>query len=582
MNSLAVEEYSLENPFEPLDHPNCYQGHQYALDVISGKLPNSKYIIGSCKRYLKFLKRSEDPLNYFYFNVEIAEKYLRRVQQFKHVKGKWKTPNITYEPWQCWLFMNVKGFLWRGLDDPLRVDMPLFRVVHAEVARGNAKSAMASQMLLNELALENPVGNEISCFATKTDQAKIVLDSARAMAKASPDYLKKTGVRVLEHKILHENSNSFARAMSSDDKSLDGLNDKLAVCDELHAMSRELFGIVSSGMSKRIDSILLCITTAGFNTDSVGYEQSNYAKKVSIGEVEDDQFFAAVWTIDEGDDIYCETTWRKSNPGYGVSVDPVTFTAKANKAKITPNDVGNFKVKHLNIWIDEIKAYFSMPHWDKCADPTLDIKNFIGKKCFNGLDLASKIDLTSDVVVFREKGIYYAFDKSFIPKETVDDRKSPIYDRAIEEGHLVTNPGAVVDYENVKDYFKQVNHDFKVLGNHYDPWGATQFAQDRINERIEMTEFRMTTSNLSEATKHLDALIRDGKFRHNGNGLFKYCMGNVVCKEDAGGNVFPRKSSERSKIDIAIACIMAVAGWVQIKEETTVYEERGIRYIGLD
>jgi phage terminase large subunit-like protein len=247
----------------------------------------------------------------------------------------------------------------------------------------------------------------------------------------SKNYLKATGVEVQAHKIVHTDSNSFVRAMAADSNGLDGLNDIVAIMDELHAMDRKLFDVVYSGMSKRRDSLMLCITTAGFNNDSVGYSQSVYAKKVAKGETEDDQFFSIIFTIDEGDDIYSEVTWKKANPSYGYSVDPVTFEAKAKKARETPSDLPNFKVKHLNIWLSEAKAFFDVAAWDRCADPSLKIEDFYGKKCYAGIDLASKIDLTSFAYVFREEGIYYIFDKTFIPEKTVDESRNTMYDNCI-------------------------------------------------------------------------------------------------------------------------------------------------------
>ena len=148
---------------------------------------------------------------------------------------------------------------------------------------------------------EDRNGNQISTVATKRDQAKIVLDAARAMAKKNKSFLRKTGIVVQEHKIVHTESNSFARAMSSDYGGLDGLQDVLAVCDELHAMSTKVFEVITSGMSKRKDSLTLCITTAGDDITSVGYYQTQFAKKVATGEVQDDTFFSAVYTLDDED-----------------------------------------------------------------------------------------------------------------------------------------------------------------------------------------------------------------------------------------------------------------------------------------
>ncbi len=560
----------MKNPFNKSTHPHCFDGHQYAIDITEGKIPACVYVIGACQRYLKDLENADAG---FYFDADRAERYLRIVQRFEHVKGVWPTKNIVYEPWQKWIWMNIMGFY--NKDSNFR----RFRLVHCELPRGQGKSLMASQCALYFLACDNPVGNEISTLATRREQARIVLDSARAMARKSKSYLKATGVEVLAHTIVHRKSNSFVRAMSSDESGLDGLNDILAVMDELHAMKRETFDVIYSGMSKRRDSLTLCITTAGFDVDSVGYSQMTYAKKVATGEVKDEQFFSAIFTVDEGDDIWNPITWRKANPAWGISVDPVTFEAKALKAKETPSDIPNFKVKHLNIWLSEMRAFYDTAKWDLCADPTLKLEDFKGQKCITSLDLASKIDLTSIGIIFRKDGIYYIFDKSFIPEDTVKDVRNSLYENCIGTGHLISTPGGAIDHERIRKEVLDLKRDFKIQEMAYDPWNATELAQTLVKDRVEMLEFRMNTSNLSEPTKQLDALIRQGKIRHNGSPLLRWAISNVVCKEDAAGNVFPRKSHEKLKIDPAIALIMALAVWIQKEEKESIYETRGIRFL---
>jgi phage terminase large subunit-like protein len=559
-----------KNPIDKDKFPFVHSGYQYALDVVAGKIPNCIYVIGACKRFLKDYEKCLDVKYQFEFNAQRAERYLRLVQKFHHVKGHWDTKEIVYLPWQNFVFMNVIGFLFRG------TTFPRFRIAHIEVSRGQGKSVLASQAALYFLALENPKGNEISCFANKSDQARIVLDSARAMARANQKFLSETGVEVLAHKIVHDKSNSFVRAMSSDDKGMDGLNDVLAICDELHVMSAELFDVISSGMSKRRDSLLLAITTAGMSNDSVGYSQSQYAKKVCLGEVEDEQFFAIVYTIDKGDDIFDELSWRKANPSFGFSVDPVTFEAKANKAKVTPRDIPNFKVKHLNIWLSEANAFFDLKNWDDLYDPTLTFDKMQNEKCYVGLDLASKIDLTSHIYLFYKDGTYYCLDKTYVPEKTADELRNSLYDECIEKGFLIKTPGEAIHYPQIQKDILELSKKFNTLAVHYDPWNATQIAQQLADERVNMVEFRMNTANLSEPTKLLDALIKQGKFRHNGSPLLKWCLSNVVCKEDAASNVFPRKSHDKLKIDMAIALIMALAGWIQDKHKDSVYSERGI------
>ncbi len=553
-------------PFDPKKYPNCINGHNYALAVLSGKINANKYVKGACQRYLNDL---EDPK--YYFEVEKAEKFLRLVQRFEHVIGEWKTKEIIYEPWQCFGWMNIIGFYSR------ETKFRRFRIAHWEIGRGNGKSLLASQAVLYFLALDNPNGNQISTVATGKEQARIVLDSARAMASKAISYRQATGVKVLAHSITHPKSNSKVRALASEGNSLDGLNDILAVCDELHAMKRETFDVIYSGMSKRRDSLTLCITTAGFNMESVGYSQSVYAKKVSTGEVEDDQFFAMVYTLDDGDDIFDESNWIKANPNWGVSVDPVTFRAKAEKAKIEAADIPNFKVKHLNMWLSEANAFYSTDKWDLCADPTISMDDFKGQPVIIGLDLANKIDIASIAYVYKKDRKYYLFDKSYLPKDRLAEIRNTLYDNCIGSGHLIGTQGEAINYDILKQEILQDSKKFRIQEVLFDPWNATGFAQELIKERINCIEFRMNTGNLSEPTKQLDALMREGRIVHNGSPLLRWCLSNVVCKYDAADNVFPKKSHERLKIDPIIAILMALASWIQKDLKENVYESRGIR-----
>lgn len=52
-------------------------------------------------------------------------------------------------------------------------------------------------------------------------------------------------------------------------------------------------------------------------------------------------------------------------------------------------------------------------------------------------------------------------------------------------------------------------------------------------------------------------MLLAGRLHHNNNPVLTFGMGNVMVKPDANGNVFPRKESDDSKIDPAIAGIIA-------------------------
>jgi phage terminase large subunit-like protein len=557
-------------------YPFTYKGINYAKDVVSGKINVSKLTILSCKRFLNDMSREfMDDDCPFKFDFEKSEKFLRQAQKFNHVKGNnWKTNNLEFEPWQCFIFAAIMGFM------RITTGRRRFRNAFIEVPRGCGKSAIASILGLYFLALDGELGAEVLCASTKKDAARIVFDSSRAMAKANPKFLKYTKTTVQQHQIKHDPTGGIMKPLSSDSKSQDGLNPNLIIGDEVHEWNHSLYGVLDSAMTKRDDSLFFMITTAGFNTDGIGFENHSYSVKILNGEVEDDTWFTAIYTIDEGDDWEKEETWKKANPNYGISVDPINFSAKAKKAKETPFNKTNFLVKHLNQWQNQASPFFSLTEWDACADTELRIEQFFREKCMAGLDLAQKCDLVSEIYLFKRDGIYYAFDKSYIPEAKLADERNINLAKWKSEGWLHTHEGEVIDFEKIQDDvidMCKVQHDcIDVL---YDPWSANETGQRLMKENISAKEFRMTTQNLSEPMKKLDALLKSRKFKHNGSPLFRWAIGNVVAKPDANENVFPRKSHERLKIDPVVALLMALGGWIADGEEGCIYEERGIRVI---
>jgi phage terminase large subunit-like protein len=77
--------------------------------------------------------------------------------------------------------------------------------------------------------------------------------------------------------------------------------------------------------------------------------------------------------------------------------------------------------------------------------------------------------------------------------------------------------------------------------------------------------------------KELDALVRSGRFHHDGNPVMRWMVSNVVCHTDAKDNIYPRKQRPENKIDGVVALIMALArAMVASAEPADPYETRGL------
>ncbi len=150
------------------------------------------------------------------------------------------------------------------------------------------------------------------------------------------------------------------------------------------------------------------------------------------------------------------------------------------------------------------------------------------------------------------------FTKYYLPEARLESAGCEHFRAWHAEGWLTLTDGDVIDFEVIKADILTLSSLFQLDDLAYDPWQATQLAQELQKDGAKVVEYRMTVQNMSEPMKHLDVLIRTGQYRHDGNPISHWCMSNVVAKVDAKDNVYPRKAREENKIDGAVAKIMNI------------------------
>ncbi len=545
---------------------------RYAEDVVSGAIPACRYVQQACQRQLDDL---ESPPSGYQFNEEKASRVCAFVELSPHIKGPLASRGelIRLEPWQAFVLTTVFGWV----DDE---GNRRFRRVYIEVPRGNGKSALSSPIGLYMLALDGEAGAEVYSAATTRDQARIVFRDAQAMARKMPAFRKRFGVEVSAQAITQLKTSSSFKALSADGHTLDGLNIHLAVVDELHAHKmRDVYDVLETGIGKRPQSLLWMITTAGGNKHGICYEVRGYVLKVLDGTARDaaaEATFGIVYTIDEGDDPYSEETLRKANPNWGVSVDPSVVLQTASKAQQVATARANYLTKHLNVWVDANEALFDTEHWRRCEDKALDEADFMQDDSVIALDLASKIDVAAKLNVYRRtedgKAHFYVFPTFYLPQAAIEEDRHPMYRGWEMQGDLTATAGETIDFQVIEDEIRLEVPGRNILAVVADPWQAQHMISNLQRDNFPADEMRQTVGNLSEATKTLDALMREGRIHHPGNAVMNWMIGNVVGHYDAKDNVYPRKELPGNKIDGAVALIMALGWFIQGEEEKPEYQ----------
>lgn len=559
----------MKNPFDKSTHPNCYKAHQYARDIVDQEIVSCWQIMAACRRYFRDLDDDR-----FVFDKDEAERACERVQRFPHIKGVLAGKPLFLEPWQLFAYANVFGFLWK------KTNKRKYWKVLILCARKNGKTALSAPLGNYMLSMDNEPGAEVYSIASKKDQARIVFDSSREMAKRVPKFLIRTGTELFRHHIENNKTAGVYKPLASDSNSLDGLGPHCVIFDEVHAFKdRNIYGVMETAVGARTQPILWAISTAGFDDTGICYELQMDLEKILKQEYDDEGFFGLIYTIDKEDDFRDKNCWIKANPNLGVSLSEEYIQSMVDKAIRQPGNKNNVLTKHFNIWCTASENLFDMIAYDECADHSLKVENFRGKKCYAGIDLSSKIDLTGFAYVFKDKDIYTAITDAFLPEGAIESSSNAAYPGWVNEGYLNATKGEAINYDQLEEYFKSKVSDLDILDTAFDPWSMAQFAQNMQKAKIDMTEFNMRVANVSEPLKYLDALIRERKFRHNGCPVLRWCFSNVMAKEDHNGNIYFRKAHPKFKIDLCVAVVMAVAMWINEEEkEASVYEERGLMF----
>lgn len=529
---------------------------KYAKEVVAGNIIAGELATLSCKRHLEDIKKSKTKKFRYKFDKDLANRAISFFSLLNHSKGEKAGEVIELELWQCFRIGSVFG--WISKDTGLR----RFKTAYSQVARKNGKSTEAAGVGLYLLTLDGEQGAEVYTAATKRDQAKIIFEEAKRMVNSSP-HIKKH-LEVLTNNINMPMTNSKFEPLSSDDKTLDGLNVHGGLIDELHAhKTRDVFDVIESATGARTQPLIWIVTTAGFDINGICYEQYEYSIKILKGIVEDDSYFCYIAQPDEGDDLFSVETWKKANPNLGVSVYLETMEDNARKAKEIPTALNNFMTKRLNMWVNAESAWINMVKFDECVEENKDFKidDLKGLPCYCGVDLSATTDITAVTLVFKlQNGKYAWITKCFLPEEDIrekETRDKVSYTTWDREGYLILTPGSVVDYSWIESYIMEMAKIYDIQEIDYDPWNATQFANNMMNEGFECVEVRQGYRTMSEPTKDIEKLIIEKKLITFNNPILKWAFSNCVAKIDPAGNVKLDKSKATQKIDPVISGVTA-------------------------
>jgi phage terminase large subunit-like protein len=540
-------------------HPHVTAAHYYARAVLGGGVPACKWVQRACARHLDDLKAARAKGYPYYFDADAAERACEFIELLPHTKGKWAKRGelIHLEAWECFILACVFG--WKRRKNGMR----RFRELYAELPRKNGKSQFGAGIGLYMLIADDEAGAEVYSGATTEKQAWEVFGPARQMIERTPGLRQAAGIEVWAKSLARPLDGSKMEPIIG--KPGDGSSPSCALIDEFHEHDTpDMLDTMQTGMGAREQPLIVIITTAGYNLAGPCYDKHLEVTKMLDGLVENDDLFGIIYTIDEDDDWADPRVLAKANPNFGVSVDGDFLAAQQRSATLNPIEQNRFKTKHLNVWCSARNAWMNMQQWAMCAEQGLTIDEFAGEECWAVLDLASKNDICVYMRLFKRQmngqDHYYAFGRYYLPEDAIEENKTnqALYRKWVIQGHLIATEGAEIDFDIIREDVRADSSRFRIVEAVYDPWRATQLAHQLAKDGATVVEYRQTVQNMTGGMKEVMAAVKSCRFHHDGNPVLAWMMSNVVAKEDAKENIYPRKDKPEQKIDGPVAIIMGV------------------------
>jgi len=393
------------------------------------------------------------------------------------------------------------------------------------LGRKNGKSLIGSVIALHGL-IEGGGGAEVYAAAGDRQQARVVFDEARRQVQQSPAL---SGIcKIYRDAIAVPATGSVFRVLSSDAKLQQGLNPSTVVFDELHVQKDdELWDALTLGSGARVDPLIVAITTAGYDLESLCGRLYQYGKRVAAGEEQAKYFGFWWWQAADDCDSSDREQWRAANPNIDVGLLDVEDMVLAHQQ----TSDSAFRRYRLNQFVRAQESWLPAGVWESSARPDLELD--VELPLYVGIDMALKHDSVAVVCAQQQNGLVVTRAKIWYPQESGLD---------------------VVEVEN---YLRELHATYQVREFAYDPAYFQRSAEQLVDDGLPMVEFPQNRGRMIPACGNAYELIVNRRVVHDGSPTFVDQVLSAAQRMTDDGWRLSKGKSKR-KIDAAIALVIAL------------------------
>lgn len=483
-----------------------------------------------------------------------------------HTNDRWTGLPFTILAWQR---MVIMALFVVGADN-----MRIVRWALIGVAKKNGKTELCAALaLFFAFGPSGPDGEPepsaiVVCAAGNDDQADLIFGAARTMVQLSATL--RQILEVFESEILCPSLPGskivrVAAAAKKTSSTLDGKNIYVVICDELHCWegngARIVWDTLTNGTATRRQPMVIQITTAGFDKETLCGEQYDYGVAVAAGEVIDPAFMFWWVAPPPNAKMHNPDVIAAANPSFGVTV-----TIEFYLDQLSKKTEAVFRRYFLNQWTESNESWLEQGQWELLSIGAFTFAK--GSALWTGTDAATKHDSTAHVI-----GQWHDCYPDCPGWRKADEeraaagqpsRKIRLQAKIWERPFDPATRRPVADWRlpivEVEQYLRDLSTQFGIgpaalRASGYDPALFERSAQQLETEGLPMEEVPQSDARMVPASQTLFQLVNEGLIEHDGNEAFSRHMRSAVAVQARGGNGGWRlaKGKTRRKMDAAIA-----------------------------
>ena len=498
--------------------------------------------------------------------IEFIEKYIHDPRSKKL---------LTLLPWQrMWIMRLLKEHLVIYQRDDGTTFKARRRVVKNSLlscARQQGKSfmqgALICAMLLGPLWTRGVV---IVCTATTMPQARVLFNYVASMMRASPIFEEDGTFEIQKNSIFsvqHGATFTPVTGHSSQD-GLHGLTIDHVFADEISRhKSLEVWSTLAEGVSTRPDSLVIAFSTMSESPNNPLAQLMRSVKARKKQGIDSRSWHVTLYQGDLEADPNPLSDWNlhKANPSARHMPDTMeSLDEDRIQAGLSDYALARWKTTRLNIEGMGENQFIDPARWAAIADPKgrSRIAEFERRDdVYVGLDMSKARDLTACSMYWPKHKFLDA--QFFLPSQTIPEHEAKHalpFGEWVEQGHILTNPGHVVDGRFVSEFLGRLSTAFRVRIMRYDKWGMDHVKEAMLiqNVRFPIEAVQMALYGVDPYIIAFENKVNGEEFTHSNTPILNYCMSCAQTEDATGSYSGSRRVVKGSDMDLIDGCISSM------------------------